>query len=84
MLWFDQWLEWWRWLISSWHVVLEFAKNRILVVHTPGQYVPPHVRYHTCDTLCDILCDMPEPHGARGAFDGESLAWQAGPLLRNP
>jgi hypothetical protein len=23
MMCFEQWLEWWRWLISSWHVVLE-------------------------------------------------------------
>jgi hypothetical protein len=27
---------------------------------------------------------MPEPHGARGDFVGESLALQAGPLLGNP
>jgi hypothetical protein len=26
----------------------------------------------------------PEPHGVRGAFDRESLALQAGPLLENP
>jgi hypothetical protein len=45
MLWFEQWLEWWRWLIPSWHVVLEFAKDRILGVDTLGQYVPPRVWY---------------------------------------
>jgi hypothetical protein len=45
MLWFEQWLEWWRWLISSWHVMLEPAKDRILGVDTPGQQVPPHFRY---------------------------------------
>jgi hypothetical protein len=28
-----------------------------------------------------ILCEMPKQHGARGAFDGESLALQAGTLL---
>jgi hypothetical protein len=45
MLWFEQWLEWWRWLILSWHVVLEFAKDQILGVHTPGQHVHTRVRY---------------------------------------
>jgi hypothetical protein len=45
MLWFEQWLEWWRWLIPSWHVVLESAKNRILGVDASGQHVPPRVRY---------------------------------------
>jgi hypothetical protein len=43
MLWFEQWLEWWRWLILSWHVVIESAKDRILRVDTPGQHVPPRV-----------------------------------------
>jgi hypothetical protein len=28
-----------------WVVMLESAKDRILVVDTPGQYMPPHVRY---------------------------------------
>jgi hypothetical protein len=45
MLWFEQQLEWWRWLIPSWHVVLESAKDWILGVDTPGQHVPPHVQY---------------------------------------
>jgi hypothetical protein len=45
MLWFEQWLEWWRWLIPSCHVVLKSAKDRILGVDTTGQHVPPHVRY---------------------------------------
>jgi hypothetical protein len=40
-------LKWWRWLIPSRHVVLKFAKNRILGVDTPGQHVPPRVRYGT-------------------------------------
>jgi hypothetical protein len=43
MLWFEQRLELWRWLISSWHVVLEYAKDRILEVETLGQLVPSHV-----------------------------------------
>jgi hypothetical protein len=45
MLWFEQWLEWWRWLVPSWHVVLEPAKDRILGVDTPGQYVSPRTQY---------------------------------------
>jgi hypothetical protein len=34
-----------RWLIPSWHVVLESLKDRILGVDTPGQHAPPPVRY---------------------------------------
>jgi hypothetical protein len=45
MLWFEQWLEWWRWLIPSWHVVLELATDQILGVDTSGQHVPPRVWY---------------------------------------
>jgi hypothetical protein len=45
MLWFEQWLVWWRWLILSWHVVLESTKDWFLGVDTPGKQVPPHVRY---------------------------------------
>jgi hypothetical protein len=33
--------------------------------------------------LCVILCETPEPHGAREAFDGESLVLQAGTLMGN-
>jgi hypothetical protein len=47
MLWFEQWMEWWRWLIPSWHVVLESTEDRILGVDTPGQHVPPRVQYGT-------------------------------------
>jgi hypothetical protein len=45
MLWFEKWLEWWRRLIPSCHMVLESAKDRILGVDTPRQHVPPHVQY---------------------------------------
>jgi hypothetical protein len=45
MLWFEQWLEWWRWLIPPCHVVLEFAKDRILGVDSLGQHMSPRVRY---------------------------------------
>jgi hypothetical protein len=36
-----------------------------------------------CVILCDILYETPKPHGARGAFAGESLALQVGPLMGN-
>jgi hypothetical protein len=45
MMWFEQWLEWWRWLIPSWHVVLESAKYRLVGLDTPGQHVQPRVQY---------------------------------------
>jgi hypothetical protein len=51
MLWFEQQLEGWRWLIPSWHVVLESAKDRILGVDTLGQHVPPRVQYGTACLL---------------------------------
>jgi hypothetical protein len=40
-------MEWWRWLILLWHVVLELSKDKILGVDTPRQQVPPCVRYGT-------------------------------------
>jgi hypothetical protein len=54
MLWFEQWLEWWRWLISSWHMVLESAKDRILVVDLPGQHVTQRVWYGMTCLLISI------------------------------
>jgi hypothetical protein len=45
MLRFEQWLEWWRWLILSWHVVLESAEDQFLEVDTPRQHVSPRVWY---------------------------------------
>jgi hypothetical protein len=51
MLWFEQWMEWWRWLIPSWHMVLKSAKGQILGVDPPGQHVLPHVRYGTTNLL---------------------------------
>jgi hypothetical protein len=29
----------------TWIVMLEFAKDEIFGVDTPGQHMPPHVRY---------------------------------------
>jgi hypothetical protein len=52
MLWLEQWLEWWRWLIPSWHVVLESAKEQILGVDTTEQHVPPCVWY---GTICLLI-----------------------------
>jgi hypothetical protein len=54
MLWFEQQLEWWRWLIPLWHVVLESAKDWILGIDIPGQHVPPRVRYGTACLLIRI------------------------------
>jgi hypothetical protein len=65
MMWFEQRLEWWRWLIPLWHVVLESAKDRILGVDTPGQFVTHFV-------IC--LNHMVQ----EGHFAGQSLALQAG------
>jgi hypothetical protein len=47
MLWFEQWLEGWRWLSPSEFVVLESTKDRILGVDTLGQHVMSRVRYET-------------------------------------
>jgi hypothetical protein len=60
-MWFEQWLEWWRWLIPSWHMVLESAKDRFLGVDTLGQYIPSCVRYGAAcliirNTICCVSC----------------------------
>jgi hypothetical protein len=34
---------------EMWLVMLESAKDRVLGVDTPGQHVPPRVRYGTVD-----------------------------------
>jgi hypothetical protein len=64
-----------------WFVMLESAKDRVIGVDTPGQQVPPHVRY---ETTCVLIRDdvgsgpcsdewefgvvtRPGSHGARGA-----------------
>jgi hypothetical protein len=58
MLWFEQWLEWWRWLILSYHMLLESVKDQILGVDTPGQHMPPRVRYRAACLLImnTIVC----------------------------
>jgi hypothetical protein len=62
-----------------WIVMLKSAKDRILGVDTPGQYVPPRVRYGTaCLLIRKALVSMScwksgtgmviptRPQGARG------------------
>jgi hypothetical protein len=62
-------------------VMLESSKNRVLGVDTPGQQVPPCVRYGTTcliiwDAMGSVPCSdeweigvvtRPGSHGARGA-----------------
>jgi hypothetical protein len=36
---------------EMWFVLLKSAKDRVLGVDTPGQQVPPHVRYGTAYLL---------------------------------
>jgi hypothetical protein len=92
MLWFEQWLEWWRWLILAWHVVLEFVKDQILGVDTTGQHVPSRVRYGmTCllirNTVGGVSCSV--EWGLTSYFVTYFLIRlnqmvQEGPLMGNP
>jgi hypothetical protein len=64
-----------------WFVMLESAKDRVIGVDTPGQQVPPRVRYGTtCLLIRDVVRSVPcsdeceisvvtclGSHGARGA-----------------
>jgi hypothetical protein len=65
-----------------WFVMLESAKDRVIGVDTPGQQVPPHVRYETtCLIIRDVVGSVPcsnewetgvvthlGSHGVRGAI----------------
>jgi hypothetical protein len=65
---------------AMWFVMLESAKDRVLVVDTLGQQVPPHVWYETaCLLIRDAVGSVPcldeweigivtrlGSHGARG------------------
>jgi hypothetical protein len=65
-----------------WFVMLESAKDRVIGVDTPGQQVPPRVRYGTaCLLIRDAVGSVPSwdeweigvvthlgSHGARGAM----------------
>jgi hypothetical protein len=37
-----------------WFIMIESAKDRVILVDTPGQQVPPHVRY---GTTCLLIRD---------------------------
>jgi hypothetical protein len=96
MLWFEQWLEWWRWLILSWHVVLEFIKDQILGVDTSGQHVPPCVQYGTAcqlirNAIGSVSCSV--KWGLASYFGSCFVTYfviclnhtlQEGPLMGNP
>jgi hypothetical protein len=63
-----------------WFAILESAKDRVIRVDTPGQQVPPHVRYGmSCLLIRDAVGSVPwsdeweigvvthlGSHGARG------------------
>jgi hypothetical protein len=65
-----------------WFVILESTKDRVVGVDTPGQQVPPRVRYGmTCLLIRDAVGSVPcsdeweigivthlGSHGARGAW----------------
>jgi hypothetical protein len=65
-----------------WFVMLESTKYRVIEVDTPGQQVPPRVRYGTtCPLIRDIVGSVPSSdeweigvvtrlgsHGARGVM----------------
>jgi hypothetical protein len=65
-----------------WFVMLESAKDGVIGVDTPGQQVPPHVRYGTAcllikDAVGSVSCSNEwkigivtylSSHGARGAW----------------
>jgi hypothetical protein len=65
-----------------WFIVLEYAKDRVLGVDTPGQQVPPRVQYGmTCLLIRDVVGSVPcsveweidivthlGSHGARGVM----------------
>jgi hypothetical protein len=43
-----------------WFIMLETAKDRVIGVDTPGQQVPPHVRYGTaCLLIRDVVGSVP-------------------------
>jgi hypothetical protein len=65
-----------------WFVMLEYAKDRVIGVDTPGQQVPPRIRYGTsCLLIRDAVGSVPcldewefgvvtylGSHGARGPW----------------
>jgi hypothetical protein len=78
---------------EMWLVMLKSAKDWILGVDTPGQHVPPHVRYGTvCWLIRKALVSMScwkrgtgmaiptRPQGARGGHEGILLYPRGGNL----
>jgi hypothetical protein len=46
--------------VVMWFVILEFDKDRVKGVNTPGQQVPPHVQYGTtCLLVRDVVGGVP-------------------------
>jgi hypothetical protein len=93
MLWFEQWLEWWRWLIPSWYVVLKSAKDRMLGIDIPGEHVPPRVWYVAAcllirNTIGCVSCSeewemawwFAQAHMVQEGPVGKTLALQAWPV----
>jgi hypothetical protein len=62
MLWFEQGL-----VVETvgirqmmWFVMLEIAKDQVIGVDTPGQQVPPRLRYGTaCSLIGDVVGCVP-------------------------
>jgi hypothetical protein len=45
---------------AMWSIMLESAKDRVIGVDTPGQQVPPRVRYGTaCPLIRDAVGSVP-------------------------
>jgi hypothetical protein len=67
---------------AVWFIMLKSAKDRVLGVDTPGQQVPPRIRYGTTcllirDAVGSVPCSeewkigivtRPGSHGARGVM----------------
>jgi hypothetical protein len=74
-------------------VVLEYAKDQILGVDTPGQYVPPRVQYVmacllirntisyvSCSDEWEMAWDFTQAHMVQEGPTRETLELQAGPV----
>jgi hypothetical protein len=80
-----------------WFVMLEFAKDQVIGVDTPGQQVPPHVRYGTaCLLIRDVVGRVPcsdeweigivtrlGSHSARGVWYRCWYSYSSRPAMRN-
>jgi hypothetical protein len=80
-----------------WFVMLESTKDRVIGVDTPGQQVPPRVRYEmTCLVIRDAVGSVPcsdewkinvvtrlGSHGARGSWYSCRCSYSSRPARRN-